>query len=101
VTGYQTGPRAGQQRAAARLQAERDRLVGDLVRWAGDRAAGEAGARCRGDCTANNCEDRARDSAEHDWHDFGRRLPMADLRARWEEELAQRAVERARREGVI
>lgn len=98
MTTYQTGPRAGQQIAAQRLQAEREQFAEDLARWAGLDAARDQREACDADrCTCYNCEPRAREDGARNMYAFALAMPLDKLRRRHEDELVERAVDRARR----
>lgn len=97
--------------AAIGEDAERRMLADDLARWAGE--AGEAGEAEHDRSVAEDtsygvplthgahCCARARDEAGRDEFRFAMELPIDKLRRRHSAELEERAVERARREGVL
>jgi len=120
TTSYQTGPRAGQQIAAARIELERRRLAEELARWAGEEAeaahddAVEAMPEGR---HYTYCCDHAREDGARNEYAFAMDLPLDKLRRRHATTLQERlrglaeiepppgwqerAVERAKREGVL
>lgn len=97
---YQTGPRAGQQIAARRQQAEREHIAEDLARWAAEAAGAahdadvEAG-RASGARHYTYCCEHAREDAARNMYAFALELPLAQLRARHLAELTERAASRA------
>lgn len=103
---YQTGPRAGQQIAAQRLQRKREQLAEDLARWAGSDAEAAHDAdieakRHRGAQHYTYCCDHAHESAARDMYAFAMKIPLDALRARHLAEHEERAVERVKREGLF
>jgi len=123
TTSYRTGPRAGQQIAAAlgaaRIEIERKHLAEELARWAGEEADAAHDAQVIEDGRSHGwlCCLAVREDAERNEYAFAMDLPLDKLRRRhastlqerlrglteieppprWEE----RAVDRARREGVL
>lgn len=98
--GTGTGPRAQQ---AQRDAAERERLAEDLARWAGQEAEAahdEAVASVEGRHGTYCCMHAREDGARNE-HAFAMSLPLDKLRRRHAAELEERAVERAKREGVL
>lgn len=95
---YQTGPRAGQQRAAQRQLNERLRMAEDLARWASAEVqATHAEEHRHGTPCSDACWINAGESTARDMYQFALEIPMPKLRTRWLSELEERTVARARR----
>lgn len=100
---YQTGPRAGQQLAAARLDDERRFLAEDLARWAGEAHEAEHDAyyAARHEQHGARCCEQVREDGARNMYAFALALPLDTLRRRHASELEERTVERARSAGLF
>ncbi len=102
--GHGTGPRAQQELRDRRLRQERLDFANDLARWAGEEArrahVEDVAAQPEGRHYSLCCE-HAHEDAARDEYAFALELPLETLRERWAAELAERAVRRARRDGVV
>lgn len=83
---------------------ERMALAEDLARWAGEAAEAahdeDVAAMTEGRHYTRCCEQAREDGARNEYA-FAMQLPLEQLRSRHSAELEERAVERARREGVL
>jgi hypothetical protein len=82
---------------------ERLGLAEDLARWAGDEAAEAHDSEVAEDGRAHGwlCCSAVREDAERNMYAFAMEMPIEQLRQRHAAELGERAVARARREGVL
>lgn len=82
---------------------ERLDLAEDLARWAGDEAAAAHDAEVAEDGRSHGwlCCSSVREDAERNMYAGAMEMPLDALRQRWSSELEERAVARARRNGVL